>query len=62
LEGKFGFKKLAVDDPFDAPIGSVLVYGERGAGHMEFRTKDGFVSDFIASSPSNRPLLGVKVI
>lgn len=61
LEQKFGFKKLAIHDPFDAPVGSVLVYGGRGAGHVEIRTVNGFVSDFNAPRPSNRPLLGVYV-
>ena len=56
----YGFKKLAVNDPFKAPVGSVLVYGaKRAAGHVEIRTKDGFVSDFRSKTPSPRPLLGV---
>jgi len=43
-----------------APVGSVLVYGaNRAAGHVEIRTKDGFVSDFNSKTPSHRPLLGV---
>src|SRR5207248_7885281 len=47
LVNNFGFKKLAVNDPYQAPIGSVLVYNaSRAAGHVEIRTKDGFVSDF----------------
>jgi hypothetical protein len=60
LVSTFGFKKLSVRDPFKAPIGSVLVYGaSRAAGHVEIRTKDGFVSDFRSKTPSPRPLLGV---
>lgn len=60
LVSNFGFKKLAVRDPFKAPIGSVLVYGaSRAAGHVEIRTKDGFVSDFRSKIPSPRPLIGV---
>lgn len=60
LVSNYGFKKLAVRDPFKAPVGSVLVYGAgRAAGHVEIRTKDGFVSDFRAKIPSRRPLLGV---
>jgi hypothetical protein len=55
----FGFKKLAVKDPYAAPIGAVLVYGGRGAGHVEIRNKTGFVSDFRAAKPSKRRLLGV---
>jgi len=60
LVNNFGFKKLAVNDPYQAPIGSVLVYNaNRAAGHVEIRTKDGFVSDFRSKTPSRRPLLGV---
>ena len=60
LVSNYGFKKLPVRDPFAAPIGSVLVYGSnRAAGHVEFRTKDGFVSDFRSMTPSRRPLIGV---
>ncbi|HKP05474.1 MAG TPA: hypothetical protein VJU77_19145 [Chthoniobacterales bacterium] len=56
----YGFKKLPIRDPFAAPIGSVLVYTARGAaGHVEIRTKNGFVSDFTSKTPSKRPLLGV---
>jgi hypothetical protein len=60
LVSNYGFKKLSVRDPFAAPVGSVLVYGaNRAAGHVEIRTKDGFVSDFCSKTPSPRPLLGV---
>ena len=60
LVSTFGFKKLAVRDPFKAPVGAVLVYGaRRAAGHVEIRTKDGFVSDFRSKIPSPRPLIGV---
>ena len=56
----YGFRKLPIRDPFKAPLGSVLVYNARGsAGHVEIRTKDGFVSDFKAKVPSKRPLIGV---
>jgi hypothetical protein len=60
LVSNYGFKKLSVEDPFAAPVGSVLVYGgKRAAGHVEIRTRDGFVSDFRSKTPSPRPLLGV---
>ena len=60
LVNSYGFKKLAVRDPFKAPVGSVLVYGaSKAAGHVEIRTADGFVSDFRAKVPSRRPLLGI---
>jgi hypothetical protein len=56
----YGFKKLSIRDPFAAPLGSVLVYNARGAaGHVEIRTKNGFVSDFRSKTPSKRPLIGV---
>lgn len=56
----YGFKKLPIRDPFAAPVGSVLVYNARGAaGHVEIRTKDGFVSDFRSKTPSKRSLIGV---
>jgi hypothetical protein len=60
LVNNYGFKKLSIRDPFKAPIGSVLVYNARGAaGHVEIRTKNGFVSDFRSPTPSKRPLIGV---
>jgi hypothetical protein len=56
----YGFKKLPIRDPYKAPIGAVLVYGSRrAAGHVEIRTKTGFVSDFQNKKPSPRPLIGV---
>ena len=60
LVNNYGFKRLSVTDPFAAPVGSVLVYGTaRSVGHVEIRTKDGFVSDFRSQTPSKRPLMGV---
>jgi hypothetical protein len=60
LVNNYGFKRLSITDPFAAPVGSVLVYGTaRSVGHVELRTKDGFVSDFRSSTPSHRPLMGV---
>ena len=61
LTGSYGFTKIRVSDPYKAPLGSVLVYGGRGAGHVEFRTKTGFVSDFTSPTPSKRPLIGVYI-
>ena len=61
LTTEYGFRKIKCKDPFKAPIGSVLIYGGRGAGHIEFRTKQGFVSDFATKNPSRRPLIGVFV-
>jgi hypothetical protein len=61
LTRTFGFQKLRVQDPYQAPLGSVLVYGGPGAGHVEFRTPQGFVSDFLSATPSTRPLIGIYV-
>jgi len=60
LVNNYGFKKLSVRDPYNAPVGSVLVYNaNKGAGHVEIRTKSGFASDFRSKTPSPRPLIGV---
>jgi hypothetical protein len=60
LVKNYGFKKLPVSNPYEAPVGSVLVYGaKRAAGHVEIRTETGFVSDFHSKTPSPRPLIGV---
>ena len=60
LVRRYGFKRLAVRDPYQAPVGAVLVYGSgRAAGHVEIRTKHGFVSDFRTPTPSRRPLIGI---
>ena len=60
LVRRYGFKRLATRDPFQAPVGAVLVYGSgRAAGHVEIRTKHGFASDFRTTTPSRRPLIGI---
>jgi hypothetical protein len=60
LVSRYGFKRLATRDPYQAPVGSVLVYGAgRAAGHVEIRTANGFASDFRTPTPSKRPLIGV---
>jgi hypothetical protein len=61
LQRRYGFTKIAIRNPFAAPLGSVLVYGGRGAGHVELRTRYGFVSDFQSTKPSQRPLIGVYI-
>ena len=57
----YGFKRLSVRDPYDAPLGAVLVYshGRNGAGHVELRTKNGFVSDYSSKTRCRYPLLAV---
>ena len=57
----YGFKKLPIRDPYKAPIGSVLVYykGRSNAGHVEIRTRSGFVSDFRSKDACRAALIGV---
>jgi hypothetical protein len=57
----FGFKKLPIHDPYAAPIGSVLVYfkGRNRPGHVEIRTKTGFVSDFRSKDACRSALVGI---
>ncbi|MEY2531536.1 MAG: hypothetical protein QOI96_1621 [Verrucomicrobiota bacterium] len=57
LTSAYGFKRISVRDPYAAPLGSVLVYG--GRGHVEIRTKDGFVSDYHSKNRCFYPLLAV---
>jgi hypothetical protein len=59
LAQSYGFTRLAVRDPYSAPVGSVLVYGGHGAGHVEIRTKDGFVSDYHSKNRCFYPLVAV---
>lgn len=58
LQSSYGFRRLPVRNPFDAPIGSVLVYGGRGAGHVEIRTPHGYVSDYASRRPCSLPFIG----
>jgi hypothetical protein len=57
LTRNYGFKKISVRDPYAAPLGAVLVYG--GRGHVEIRTKNGFVSDYHSKNRCFYRLLGV---
>jgi hypothetical protein len=61
LVRNFGFKKLPIRDPYAAPVGSVLVYfkGRNKPGHVEIRTRTGFVSDFRSKDACRYALLGV---
>jgi hypothetical protein len=58
---KYGFTKLRISNPYKAPVGAVVVYGGPDAGHVEIRTPDGFVSDFVSRTSYPRPLVGVYV-
>jgi hypothetical protein len=59
LASTFGFRQLSIRDPYAAPIGTVLVYGNRDRGHVEIRTKDGFVSDYHSKNRCFYPLIAV---
>jgi len=61
LTQNHGFRKIRERNPYKAPLGSVIVYGGRGAGHVEIRTARGFVSDFPSLKPSPRPLIGIYI-
>lgn len=61
LTQNHGFQKIRERNPYKAPLGSVIVYGGRGAGHVEIRTTKGFVSDFVSMKPSSRPLIGIYI-
>ena len=61
LTTDYGFKQIRETNPYTAPLGSVIVYGGRGAGHVEIRTAQGFVSDFVSPRPSPRPLIGIYI-
>lgn len=56
----YGFKKLSIRDPYAAPLGSVLVYSNgKWAGHVEIRSKNGFVSDYRSKTACGYRLLAV---
>jgi len=55
----YGFKRLSIRDPYSAPVGAVLVYGSRSWGHIEIRTKNGFVSDYHSKRACFYPLVAV---
>ena len=61
LERSYGFKKLPIRDPYAAPVGAVIVYGKGagGAGHVEIRTKSGFVSDYYSKNKCFYPVIAV---
>jgi len=58
LVRNYGFVRLPARCASQAPVGSVIVYGGAGAGHVELRTASGFVSDFYHRQPSNMPFIG----
>ena len=59
LVRNYGFQRLSVRDPYSAPLGAVIVYGNRNRGHVEIRTKDGFASDYHSRNACFYPVLAV---
>jgi len=59
LMRSYGFKRLPIRDPYAAPVGAILVYGNKTHGHVEIRTKDGFVSDYHSKFHCGYPLIAV---
>lgn len=55
----YGFSRLSVHNPYAAPLGAVLVYGDLRRGHVEIRTKDGFASDYHSNNACFYRLVGV---
>lgn len=59
LVRNYGFKRLSVNNPYSAPLGAVLVYGNMKRGHVEIRTSDGFASDYHSNNACFYRLIGV---
>ena len=59
LVHSYGFRRLPIHDPYSAPVGAVLVYGNKRRGHVEIRTRDGFVSDYHSRNACFYPLVAV---
>jgi hypothetical protein len=59
LVREYGFTRLSVHNPYAAPLGAVLVYGDLKRGHVEIRTKDGFASDYHSNNACFYRLVGV---
>ena len=61
LSRDYGFTKLWTHDPYAAPVGAVIVYAGQDGGHVEMRTENGFVSDFVSRTAYPRPVVGIYV-
>jgi|SRR5450432_1763041 len=60
LVQSFGWTRLSVRDPYEAPVGSVLVYRNgRRPGHVEIRTPTGFASDYRSRTPCKYKLVAI---
>jgi len=65
LVTRYGFRKVNISNPYEAPIGSILVYKDNGEvggrGHAEMRTLHGFVSDYFSRDYCKFRLTGVYI-
>jgi hypothetical protein len=65
LVTRYGFRKIDIRNPYDAPVGAILVYkddGEVGGfGHAEIRTLHGFASDRVSRGYCKYKLTGVYI-
>jgi len=65
LVSRYGFRKINIKNPYDAPIGAILVYKDNGEvggrGHAEIRTVHGFASDYTSRGYCKFRLTGVYV-
>ena len=65
LVARYGFSKVNIRKPYDAPVGAILVYKDNGEGggmgHVEFRTQHGFVSDYASRGYCKFKLTGVYI-
>jgi len=65
LVARYGFRKINITNPYDAPIGAILVYKDKGEagghGHAEIRTIHGFASDYTSRGYCKYRLTGVYI-
>ena len=59
LTRNYGFTRLSIRDPYSAPVGAVIVYRYGRGGHVEMRTRDGFVSDYHSKNRCFSPVIAV---
>jgi len=65
LVARYGFRKIDISNPYEAPVGAILVYKDNGEvgghGHAEIRTLHGFVSDYLSRDYCKFRLTGVYI-
>ncbi len=65
LVENYGFTKLRVNSPWNAPVGAVLVYAANRrsrAGHVEIRGSNDFVSDYRCRRPAGYKFIGAYAL